>query len=82
MEGERTCSPIRECSDLRDEGLGAATGVASAPRRLTNQPTKEEPMGEVYLSLSMSLDRFDAGPGGDVGEAPERVTRLRFRIRR
>jgi hypothetical protein len=83
MEGERTCSRIRECRDLRDEGLGAATGVASPPRRLTNQPTKEEPMGEVYLSFSMSLDRFDAGPGDDVvEEAPEGVTSLRFRIRR
>jgi hypothetical protein len=82
MEGERTCSRIRECRYLRDEGLGAATGVAYAPRRLTNQPTKEEPMGEVYLSLSMSLDRFVAGPGDDVVEAPEGETRLRFRIRR
>ena len=78
MEGERTCSRIRECRDLRDEGLGAATGVASAP----DQPTKEEPMGEVYLSLSMSLDRFVAGSGDDVVEAPEGVTSLRFRIRR
>lgn len=39
-------------------------------------------MGEVYLSLSMSLDRFVAGPGDDVVEAPGGVTSLRFRIRR
>ena len=39
-------------------------------------------MGEVYMSLSMSLDRFVAGPGDDVVEAPEGVTSLRFRIRR
>lgn len=40
-------------------------------------------MGEVYLSFSMSLDRFVAGPAGDdVVEAPEGVTSLRFRIRR
>jgi hypothetical protein len=51
------------------------------PRRLTYQPTKEEPMGEVYLSFSMSLDGYVAGPAGDV-EAPEGVTHLRFRIRR
>ena len=45
------------------------------------QPTKEEPMGEVYLSFSMSLEGYVAGPGDDV-EAPEGVTHLRFRIRR
>lgn len=39
-------------------------------------------MGEVYLSLSMSLDRFVAGPGDVVVEAPEGVSSLRFRIRR
>lgn len=39
-------------------------------------------MGEVYLSLSMSLDRFVAVPGDDVVEAPEGEMRLRFRIRR
>jgi hypothetical protein len=38
-------------------------------------------MGEVYLSLSMPLDGYVAGPGDDV-EAPERVTYLRVRIRR
>jgi hypothetical protein len=62
MEGERTCCPNTRMQDLRDEGLGAATGVASAPRRLTHQPPKEEPMGEVYLSLSMSLDGYVTGP--------------------
>ena len=51
------------------------------PRRLTHQPTKEEPMGEVYLSLWVPLDGYVAGPGDDV-EAPEGVTHLRFRIRR
>lgn len=51
------------------------------PRRLTHRPTKEEPMGEVYLSFSMSLDGYIAGPGDDV-EAPGGVTQLRFRIRR
>jgi hypothetical protein len=51
------------------------------PRRLTHRPTKEEPMGEVYLSVSMSLDGYVAGPGDDV-EASEGVTHLRFRIRR
>ena len=58
---------------------GART--SARPRRLTHQPTKEEPMGEVYLSFSMSLDGYVAGPGDDV-EAPEGVTHLRFRIRR
>ena len=57
-------------------------GTRVSARRLTNQPTKEEPMGEVYLSLSMSLDRFVAVPGDDVVEAPEGETRLRFRTRR
>jgi hypothetical protein len=38
-------------------------------------------MSEVYLSLSMSLDGYVAGPGDDV-EAPEGVTHLRCRIRR
>lgn len=51
------------------------------PRRLTHRPTKEEPMGEVYLSFSMSLDGYVAEPADDV-EAPEGVTHLRFRIRR
>jgi hypothetical protein len=81
MEGERTCCPNTRMQDLRGEGPGAATGVASAPRRLTPQPPKEEPMSEVYLSLSMSLDGYVAGPGDDV-EAPEGVTHLRCRIRR
>jgi hypothetical protein len=51
------------------------------PRRLTHQPTKENPISEVCLSFSISLDGYVAGPAGDV-EAPESVTHLRFRIRR
>ena len=51
------------------------------PRRLTHQPTKEDPIGEVYMSFSMFLDGYVTGPAGD-GEAPEGVTHSRFRIRR
>ena len=56
-------------------------GARTSARSLTHQPTKEEPMGEVYLSFSMSLDGYVAEPADDV-EAPEGVTHLRFRIRR
>ena len=64
-------------------GRGSRRGYRGCVRAAApDQPTKEKPMGEVYLSLSMSLDRFVAGPGDDVVEAPEGVTSLRFRIRR
>jgi hypothetical protein len=64
-------------------GRGSRRGYRGCVRAAApDQPTKEEPMGEVYLSLSMSLDGFVAGPGDEAVEAPEGVTSLRFRNRR
>jgi hypothetical protein len=54
MKGERMCCPNTSYG-------GCVRAAAPDP------PTpKEEPMGEVYLSLSMSLDGYVAGPSDDV----------------
>jgi hypothetical protein len=69
-------------SEYENAGIcGARTSAQLPGLCLTHRPTNEEPMGEVYLSVSMSLDGYVAGPGDDV-EAREGVTHLRFRIRR